>query len=460
MSQTRLRSRIQTRSSSKVKSALNLSLDNRFTSLEISDSQDSCIPEMASSQQIIRKFLEDSDDEDAQGNAKVKPDDKDDEDSAPDNPNLADQNDQDGCAASLEFTQAQVADLKEENKLLKECIGDLETEMLRNKYAITKVEGRQDKLDMLVKRKNIIVEGLHESRRDQENPTEIVERLFEELGINYTINYDQAYWVGPFSDRKSRPFLISFQKQKDRDYVFSLRANLRESANFYNVWLVDDVAPTAQRTKNVIQQVNRIAKDEGAHCTSTPFSLTIDRQKYDAANLDMLPNQFSLEKIKSRRINDHIIAYQSEHSPFSNLYPCIIHIAAREFTSLEQLFQFKRAKRHNRNDLAEKIYLSRDAYEIRQLGAEAGKSEEWKKIEQDVMYATMLRKFNENPELLKKLLDTGDMILVEATPDRTWGAGVSLTSRALKNGEYPGENRQGKLLMKARDKLRAELKEN
>ena len=44
--------------------------------------------------------------------------------------------------ASLEFTQAQVDDLKEENKLLRECIGDLETEMLRNKYAITKIEGR------------------------------------------------------------------------------------------------------------------------------------------------------------------------------------------------------------------------------------------------------------------------------------------------------------------------------
>ena len=76
------------------------------------------------------------------------------------------------------------------------------------------------------------------------------------------------------------------------------------------------------------------------------------------------------------------------------------------------------------------------------------------------MYATMLRKFKQNPELLRKLLDTGDKTLVEATPDRTWGAGVSLTSRALKNGEYPGENRQGKLLMKARNKLRTELNNN
>ena len=294
MSQTRLRSRIQTRSSTKGKSTHNLTLDNRFSGLEISDSRDSDIPETASSQQIIRKFLEESEDEDeqVQDNSGL-----DEEETVPDIPN---QDGQDGRAASLEFTQAQVDDLKEENKLLRECIGDLETEMLRNKYAITKLEGRQDKLDMLVKRKNIVVEGLNESRKEQENPTEIASRLFEELGVNYTINYDQAYRIGPFNDRKSRPFLISFSKQKDRDYVFSLRTNLRESANFYNVWLTDDVAPTARRTKSVIRQVNRLAKDEGTHCTSTPFSLTIDRQRYEAANLDILPDQFSLSR-KSRQ---------------------------------------------------------------------------------------------------------------------------------------------------------------
>ena len=453
MSQVRLRSKIQTRSAAKVNAALNITLSNKFTSLEITDSQDLDMSEAPSSQQIIKKFLEESEESEDEGLQDITdegPKDKDRELSHPD------ATDQDGRAASLEFTQAQVDDLKEENKILRECLGDLEVEMLRNKYAITKVEGRQDKLDMLIKKKNIIVEGLHESRRDQENPSEIVDRLFEELGVNCTLTYDQAYRIGPFNDRKSRPFLISFQKQKDRDYVFSLRTNLRGSENFYNVCLTDDVAPTARRAKSVIRQVNRMAKDQGAHCTSTPFSLTIDRQKYEVANLDMLPDQFSLEKIKTKQVTDNIIAYHSEHSPFSNLYPCIIHIASREFTSLEQLFQFKRAKRHNRSDLAEKIYLSRDAYEIRQLGAEAGKSEEWRKLEQDVMYAAMLRKFKQNPELMQKLLDTGDMILVEATPDKTWGAGVSLTSKALKKGEFPGENRQGKLLMKARDKLRAE----
>ena len=441
---TRLSARLRAKKSPKVDPEIQL--DNQFSSLEITDSQ-GC--KMQSSQEIIHKYLVESEEETlSDDNADVEDEGGNKASTSPD--------DQAGRAASLEFTQAQVDDLRNENQILRECLSELELEMLRNRYAITKVEGRQDKLDSMIKRKNIIVEGLEETRRSLESPDDVVNRLFKEIGVNRPLNYDQAYRIGTYNDRKKRPFLISFQKQEDRDYVFALRANLAKSDNFYNVWLVDDVTPNARRTKTIIRQINKAAKEAGAKCTSTAFSLTIDHQKYEALNFDTLPEQFSLEKVKTKQITDSLIAYHSEHSPFSNLFPCAIRIAKREFTSLEQLFQFKRAKRHNRSDLAEKIYLSRDAYEIRQFGAEAGSSEEWKKIEQDVMLAIMLRKFQQNPDLRRKLLATGDKTLVEATPDKFWGAGVSLTSRALKEGSYPGGNRQGKLLMKARATIRLE----
>ena len=106
--------------------------------------------------------------------------------------------------------------------------------------------------------------------------------------------------------------------------------------------------------------------------------------------------------------------------------------------------------------IATKILLTRVPYEMRQLGAETGTSEEWEAIVEDVMYAAMLRKFTQNPDLLEKLLATGDIRLVESTPDNRWGAGASITSKRMRNGEWKGENKQGILLMKARDKLRRE----
>ena len=45
---------------------------------------------------------------------------------------------------------------------------------------------------------------------------------------------------------------------------------------------------------------------------------------------------------------------------------------------------------------------------------------------------------------------------MEATPGRLWGCGATLSSNLLRRHEWPGENKQGKILMTVRDKLRME----
>ena len=104
--------------------------------------------------------------------------------------------------------------------------------------------------------------------------------------------------------------------------------------------------------------------------------------------------------------------------------------------------------------IAAKIYLSRDQIEIKQLGDEAGTSDLWETEKFDIMYICLKRKFEQNPELLRMLLDTGDRELVEATPNRLWGCGATLSSNLLRRHEWPGENRQGKILMTVRKELR------
>jgi hypothetical protein len=63
----------------------------------------------------------------------------------------------------------------------------------------------------------------------------------------------------------------------------------------------------------------------------------------------------------------------------------------------------------------------------------------------------------QHPEILKKLLSTGDRPLAEADPrSKYWGIGTSSdTSKAKDPARWPGQNRLGKLL----EELRAELKE-
>ena len=92
------------------------------------------------------------------------------------------------------------------------------------------------------------------------------------------------------------------------------------------------------------------------------------------------------------------------------------------------------------------------------LGKEAGAIKSWDEIEIEVMYTAMVRKFSLNLELREKLLATGDKKTIKATTDKKWGSGLALKSSAMKCGECPGKNYQGKQLMRVRATLRKEIK--
>lgn len=69
---------------------------------------------------------------------------------------------------------------------------------------------------------------------------------------------------------------------------------------------------------------------------------------------------------------------------------------------------------------------------------------DWHQVNIDVMRKALRAKFEQNPRLLKMLKDTGDAVIIEASPrDWFWGEG--------KDGK--GQNMLGKLLMELRDSL-------
>ena len=421
-----------------------IDLENKFSSLEVSDTQED-FPD--SSQRITEEILDDSDDELSHEIAGIK-----------ENVQKLDSA-QAGYTSSLEFTQAQVEDLRKENSALQQYLDDIELEVQRNRYAIDKLEGRQTTLETASRKKNLTIEGLTETNHARENIHETVGDLFKAMGIDQPVQYDQVYRIGPYHEKKTRAVFISFPKMDDRNFVYSQRAALKQSPHHYNVWVNDDVPPEARRNRTVVRQLTKDAKDAGATCSSTQQAIIIDGKRYDLSNLQSLPAKFSLESAKTKQVNDTDIAYHSEHSPFSNLYPCTITVRKTEFCSVEQVLQYKKAKHFNKPEVMRLIKLSRDNYEIRQLGKNLGQSKEWDEKVEEVMFAAILRKFDRDEALLAKLLATGTKRLVEATPDKKWGAGVSISSKAIRTGTWPGENRQGILLMQVRDKLRAERKQ-
>lgn len=79
--------------------------------------------------------------------------------------------------------------------------------------------------------------------------------------------------------------------------------------------------------------------------------------------------------------------------------------------------------------------------------------DEWVAHREEIVYLGSMHKFEQNEELKKTLLETGELILVEASPlDRIWGIGFG-EKRAMEVTERWGLNLLGKALMRSREEL-------
>jgi ribA/ribD-fused uncharacterized protein len=78
----------------------------------------------------------------------------------------------------------------------------------------------------------------------------------------------------------------------------------------------------------------------------------------------------------------------------------------------------------------------------------------WSKSTLDVMYKLLRAKFRPETQLADMLLATGDSLLIEATTDQFWGAGMryEVLMRASSSC-FPGDNKLGLLLMQVRREL-------
>ena len=241
--------------------------------------------------------------------------------------------------------------------------------------------------------------------------------------------------------------------------IYARRMELSRAAGFQKVWINEDLGQASKRKRSMIRLISKEAQSQGIDCKTGKYSLHINRVRYDEGNWEELPPPLQPASLKQIVVDKDTLAYQSEFAPFSNFFPCKIVLGHHTFFCLEQAFQFMRAKNLNKPLAATRIYLSRDVRYIKQVAGEMGTSEDWENRQFDLMFVLLLRKFQQNPELKTLLLSSGNLQLVEATPDRLWGCGATLSSNALRRHEWPGRNRHGEILMTVRTYLRGQGKQ-
>lgn len=160
------------------------------------------------------------------------------------------------------------------------------------------------------------------------------------------------------------------------------------------------------------------------------------------------------------RITDtHVYFYDGIYSNWDSA-KIIDPITGNVFANSEQAFMWYKAKFFNDDVTAKEILDTPHPAEVKSLGRKIKNFNKnaWDFVSYGIMVYVCYLKFSQNNEIKKQLLETGDKILVEASPyDRIWGIGLGQENDAVLNEHFwKGTNWLGRALMKVRASLRVE----
>lgn len=105
-----------------------------------------------------------------------------------------------------------------------------------------------------------------------------------------------------------------------------------------------------------------------------------------------------------------------------------------------------------------KILDTHDQSTIKKLGKQVSNYDDavWSRLRGPMMRRGLRAKFQQNPELMEKLLATGNMVLAECAPrDKIWGIGLTVDDARIQDPQqWKGQNLLGTVLMEVRSDLR------
>jgi len=159
-------------------------------------------------------------------------------------------------------------------------------------------------------------------------------------------------------------------------------------------------------------------------------------------------------------MNKKFTFFWKSHSVFSNWHPSVFIHDGITFNCSEQYMMYHKAKLFGDTEIMQKVMQADSPKEQKALGRQVKNfnSEEWLVKCFPIMEEGLKAKFEQNPDMLKQLLDTEDSIIAEASPvDPIWGIGLAAEDPlAQEISTWKGKNLLGQILMSVREKIRKE----
>lgn len=158
--------------------------------------------------------------------------------------------------------------------------------------------------------------------------------------------------------------------------------------------------------------------------------------------------------------NKYVFFWSEKNSTtgiYSQWYKADMEIDGIIYNSCEQYMMHQKALTFKDFEIAEEIMDETDPRTQKVWGRKIRNfnGEVWNKVCLDIVTKGNFAKFNTYPAFKRRLMETGNRTLVEASPvDAIWGVGLSENDPAiLDESKWKGTNFLGIALMKVREQL-------
>lgn len=310
---------------------------------------------------------------------------------------------------------------------------------------------------------NLIFEGIKEPQSDRDGSTRRQVQSFcrNILGISHA-EIDRALRLGKprSTSAPPRPILVRFTRPGDREDVWRAKTRLADQDNDQSS-IKEDLPVQLRSVMAALTRVYQTSKrfPQKYNTFIRDFKIYVNGTPYEATNLESLPKDLRPSHASTPG-NRRVVVFFGKESRFSNHYSSPFTVDDVEFCTMEQFLAHSRARFANDQFLMDRALSSpdpADAKRILNLLREAPGQAEWEEERHDIVLSGLLAKFRQSNDLREYLISSEERELGEASKNKTWGIGMSLSDKDRLNvHQWKGGNLLGKTLMEVRQILATE----
>ena len=319
------------------------------------------------------------------------------------------------------------------------------------------------KCEIHLKKNNIKIFGLKEEQN--ENIDNKVISIFKEFCTDFNDRtFTSIYRLGQKHEGAIRPILATFFHPKDK---YLLQKQTSKINSKHELKIVDDYPQPIETARKHLLPIFYAAKKLNARDNNVPKpklrddKLIIEGKSYNTTNLSSLPDNLKPEYIFSPS-NNGITAFFTKHSPLSNHFisdstGTQFNVNGQEYNCMEQFFMCTKALEFGDVEAYAEILKEKDPIKMKKIGRSISNYDHkhWLRVCENKIEVGLKEKFTQNEHCRHFLLATGRDIIAEASLDKLYGIGKSLSSVDLFDKRaWKGKNLMGKMLMRVRESLK------